>query len=55
MKERINSYFAVLIITVAGAGAAWLIIHLATADTLTANFGGAEAKYAPLQKSILNP
>ncbi|MHB1162915.1 MAG: hypothetical protein ACYCZZ_00065 [Minisyncoccota bacterium] len=33
MKERINAYFAVLIITIAGSGAAMIIIHVANADT----------------------
>lgn len=53
MKDKINAYFAVLLITIAGAGAAWLIVRLATTDTLTTKIGGSEAKYAPLQKSIL--
>ena len=33
MKERINAYFAVLIITIAGSGAAMIIVHVANADT----------------------
>ena len=37
----------------AGAGAAWFIIHLATTDTLTSKLEGSESTYAPLQKSIL--
>ncbi len=53
MKDRLNSFFAALFILVAGIGAAWLIYHLATQSTLPTNFGGAEAKYAPLQQSIL--
>ncbi len=52
MKEKINSYFAVLLITIAGAGAALLIVHVAY-DNAFANFGGSEAAYAPLQESIL--
>ena len=53
MKDNLNSFFATLIILVAGIGAAWLIYNLATKSTLPDRFGGAEAKYAPLQKSIL--
>lgn len=33
MKDKINAYFAVLLITIAGAGAASLIVHIAFADT----------------------
>lgn len=54
MKDKINSLFATLIIVVAGAGAAWLIYHLATTNTLTSKWSGSEEKYAPLQNSILN-
>lgn len=45
-------YFATLLITIVGAGAASLIVHVAYAnfDTLS----GSEAQYAQLQKSILN-
>jgi hypothetical protein len=52
MKDRINMYFATLLITIVGAGAASLIVHVAYAnfDTLS----GSEAQYAQLQKSILN-
>lgn len=32
MKEKINSYFAILLITIAGAGASMIIIHVAYAD-----------------------
>lgn len=52
MKEKINSYFAILLITIAGAGAALLIVHIAYSDAFD-TFGGSEAAYAPLQKSIL--
>lgn len=33
MKEKINAYFAILVITIAGAGATLLIVRVATADT----------------------
>lgn len=35
MKDRINSYFAVLLITIAGAAAALLIIHVAYANSFS--------------------
>jgi len=53
MKERINMYIAALIITLAGAGAATLIIHIAYSNTLPTVLGGSEANYASLQQSIL--
>jgi hypothetical protein len=53
MKETINTYFATLIITIFGAGAALLIVHLASSDTLAASFNNNEASYSALQQSIL--
>ncbi len=53
MKERINSYFAILFITIIGGGAALIIVDVATTDIVTEAFRGSEAAYAPLQKSIL--
>ncbi len=52
MTAKINSYFAVLIITLAGAGASLLIIRVATQDTF-ALVRSDEASYAQLQRSIL--
>jgi|CXWL01.1.fsa_nt_gi hypothetical protein len=46
MKNTINSYFATLIITLAGAGAAMTIIHVASSSTLAVTLGGSEAAYA---------
>lgn len=43
MTYTINSYFAVLIITIFGAGAALLIIHVANSDTLQATVLGNES------------
>jgi hypothetical protein len=54
MKNTINTYFAVLLVTIAGAGAAILIVHIATSNPTTVNTGNNEASYAPLQNSILN-
>ncbi|MDP2665033.1 MAG: hypothetical protein Q8P23_00050 [bacterium] len=58
MKDKVNSYFATLILLIAGIGAAWIIYHLATTNTLkNAVTGGAgigtEASYNQLQQSIL--
>ena len=53
MKDKVNTYFAVLIIVIAGANAAWVIVRVATTDILTTAVIGSEASYAPLQKSIL--
>ncbi|MCX6790027.1 MAG: hypothetical protein NTV60_00700 [Candidatus Kaiserbacteria bacterium] len=51
MKDRVNTYFAMLFMTIAAAGAASIIVHIAYADF--SNFQGSEAQYAKLQKSIL--
>ncbi len=45
MKDKINSYFAVLLVTIAGSGATLLIVHIANSDTLAATFAGSEANY----------
>jgi hypothetical protein len=42
MKNKINSYFAALLVTIAGAGATLLIVHIATTDTLAATVYGSE-------------
>lgn len=57
MKDKVNSYFAALILLIAGLGAAWLIYHLATTNTLKNTVNGTgtgtEASYGQLQQSIL--
>ena len=53
MKDRINSYFAILLITIAGAGATLIIVHVANTTRLGKIVNGSEANYAPLQQSIL--
>ncbi len=53
VKDRINSYFATLLIVAAGAAAVWMINRMLSSATLTSSFGGSEANYAPLQQSIL--
>lgn len=39
MKDKINTYFAVLLVTIAGAGAALVIIHVANANTFVVTMG----------------
>ena len=46
MKEKINAYFAVLLITVFGAGAASIIVHVANTDPMT-SMSGYEGTYVP--------
>ncbi len=55
MKNRINTYFAVLLITIAGASAAWLIVHISIAKTPVVDTGYNEASYSELKESILKP
>ena len=45
LTQRINTYFALLAITVVGAGASLLIIHVATATSYPA-LGIGAAQYA---------
>lgn len=53
MKDTINTYFAMLIVVIAGAGAAWFIIRLATSDTPLIK--DSQASYSTLKESILKP
>ena len=53
MKGKINFYISLLIITLAGAGATLLIVHVADANNFASTLGGSEASYSALQKSIL--
>ena len=48
MREKINSYFAILIITIAGSTAALTIIHVVYNNTFIITSGGA-ANYAALK------
>ena len=54
MKYKLNAYLAALFVTVAGAGATMIIVHVATDYAISSTFGGSETVYAPLQRSILN-
>ena len=53
MKDKINAYFAILLITIVGSGAALLIVHIRTHDLIASTFVGSEANYAALRQSIL--
>lgn len=54
MKDKINSYMAVLLITIVGSGAALLIVHIGVEDVFSSTVAGNEAAYAALQQSILS-
>lgn len=51
MKDKINAYFAVLLITIAGSSATLIIVHVATSttDTITASLMSAELDIATLR------
>lgn len=53
MKDRINTYFSILIITVFGAGAALIIIHVASAADTTEFAMAHSAVQAPLEQTSL--
>lgn len=53
MAGRLNTYLALLIITIAGASATWVIVRVAYADAYDTAFYGDEANYAQLKQSIL--
>lgn len=55
MKSKVNAYLAILLITIAGAGATLLLVHVATANTFTTTFSSGVTKYNELQKSIPKP
>ena len=48
MKDKINTYFAVLIITIFGAGAALIIIRVAYTNHIVAIYGDDTAIYTYL-------
>lgn len=53
MKDKINTYFAILLITIAGSGAALIITHVGTTNVIEKAFAGSEANYnMMLQQSI---
>ncbi len=52
-KHRVNAYLAALVITVAGALAAWVIVRMAYRTQPTIVKTNSEASYSALQNSIL--
>lgn len=53
MKDRVNTYLAILIITIACAAATLVVIRIYIARTTTVT-PDSEASYAPLREEILN-
>jgi len=54
MRGKVNTYIAVLCITILGSGAALIIVHVATDYAIAATFGtSGGTDYAALQQSIL--
>lgn len=53
MKDKVNFYFSMLMMFIAGAGAMWVIVHAATTLRPATVVGGSEASYTDLQQSIL--
>ena len=53
MRGKVNSYIAILLITIVGSGAALLIVQVATDNAISSTFGGSEAAYSSLRQSIL--
>lgn len=49
MTDKINSYFAVLIITIFGAGATLIIVHVADSSAVVTVFGNSSSTYTYLQ------
>lgn len=53
MHRTINSYFAALIVTIVGSGAALLIIHIANLTQPEFIRADSQREYAELRKQIL--
>lgn len=53
-KHKVNAYLATLIITIAGAGAAALIVKVANQNQYSIVNSSSEAGYSSLKQSILN-
>lgn len=54
MKDKVNFYFAVLIVTIIGVFATQIIIHVVYANSFDITIGGSGENYIPLKKSILS-
>lgn len=52
-NSRVNTYFAVLLITIFGSGAVLIIVEIATTNIIASAVTGNEASYISLQQSIL--
>lgn len=48
---KLNTYFATLIVTIFGAGAALLIIHVANSSALLVTYASGVTKYSELEQS----
>ena len=55
MKNRINTYFAILCITIVGSAATLIITHIAYAQSYVVLVSTSEAQYSALQQSLLHP
>ncbi len=53
MKDRVNFYFAMLIVAVASASATLVIVHVANSNNFDTTIGGSEREYTSLKESIL--
>lgn len=53
MKYKLNAYFAVLLVTIVGGGAALIVVHIGTDAVIETTVAGNQASYAALQQSIL--
>ncbi|MFI5260405.1 MAG: hypothetical protein ACHQU0_01245 [Candidatus Paceibacteria bacterium] len=52
MHEKVNTYFAITLIVIAGTSAAWIIIRTATTSTVAPVLPGTESSYTALQTSL---
>lgn len=48
-----NSYFAILLITIVGSWAVFIIVDVATTDVVVSAMSRSEANYSALRQSIL--
>jgi hypothetical protein len=53
MKGKVNTFFAILLVAIAGLVATWFIYHLAYENNLAQTVNGNEANFSDLQQSIL--
>jgi len=53
MKDSVNTFFAILLVAIAGLAATWFIYNLAYKNNISNTVGGSEASYSSLKESIL--